>query len=142
MSVVKRQNKQEAQKPEKRSLSYRLAEHVIGLLPEPRKKRLNLVLSEMHIERLERLQRLTDASSVAEVVRNSLSVYEILVQKARAGSHFQELTSKGHLFPMELRIDVVRGPENHGDNVVRVHSSEVSARDSRETAEGLARKTG
>jgi hypothetical protein len=93
---------------EKSTAVQRIAERLVAMLPPDRRKRVNLVLSERHIDRLERLVRLTDASSIAEVVREALFVYEILVEKLLMGSSLKELTSKGELFPMELGIDVHR----------------------------------
>ncbi len=85
-----------------------IAERLASVLPPPQRKRLNLVLSERHIERLERLQHLTDASSVAEVIREAVFVYEKLVEKLMTGSSLKELTVDGDLFPLELGIDVHR----------------------------------
>ncbi len=87
---------------------HRVAEQLVAMLPPPRRKRVNLVLSERHIDRLERLERLTDSTSIAEVVRDALFVYETLVGKLLLGSSLKELTAKNELFPLELGIDVHR----------------------------------
>jgi len=89
-----------------RKLIRAVAEELVALLPATRKKRLNLVLTERHIDRLERLRKLVDATSVAEVVRDALFVYETLVEKQISGSSFKELTANNELFPLELGIDV------------------------------------
>jgi uncharacterized linocin/CFP29 family protein len=93
---------------EEASLSHAIAERLVAMLPTPRQKRLNLVLSESHIKRLERLQILTDASSVAEVIRAAVFAYETLVEKVMNGSRLKELTSKSELHPLELGIDAQR----------------------------------
>ena len=90
------------------SFSHAIAERLAAILPAPRQKRLNLVLSASHIKRLERLQILTDASSVAEVIRAALFTYETLVEKVMNGSRLKELTSKSELHPLELGIDAQR----------------------------------
>jgi len=93
---------------EKVGFLHAIAERLVATLPTPRQKRLNLVLSPDHIKRLERLQILTDASSVAEVIRASVFTYETLVEKVMNGSRLKELTSKSELHPLELGIDAQR----------------------------------
>lgn len=72
------------------------------------KRRLNLVIPERAFERLNWLQRRTDAASHTEVVRNALFAYEILVERLAAGSTLMERTAKGDLFPLPVAIDVVQ----------------------------------
>lgn len=49
------------------------------------KVRLSLVLTSRAKERLERLQEMTDADSMSEVVRRALIAYELLLQNQQDG---------------------------------------------------------
>ena len=71
-----------------------------------RKRRLNLVIPERAMERLEWLRDKTDAASHTEVIRQALFVYEQLTEKALAGSQLKEKTAKGELLPLGISIDV------------------------------------
>lgn len=70
------------------------------------KRRLNLILPERAVERLDWLQERTDAASHTEVIRSALFVYEQLVSKLSDGSVLMEKTSRGELHPLAVSIDV------------------------------------
>jgi len=70
------------------------------------KKRLNLVIPDRASERLDWLQKKTDAASHTEVIRQALFVYEQLVTRLSEGSTLMEKSAKGDLFPLPISIDV------------------------------------
>jgi hypothetical protein len=70
------------------------------------KRRLNLAIPERAVERLDWLQKKTDAASHTEVIRQALFVYEQLVLKVADGSTLMERTLKGDLIPLAIAIDV------------------------------------
>lgn len=51
-------------------------------------KKVQMDLPPKSLERLQRLQQVTEAASYAEVVRNSLRLYEALIAEAEAGHGF------------------------------------------------------
>jgi hypothetical protein len=51
-----------------------------------RTARLQLILPEASVDRLEKLKAATEAASYAEVIRRSLRLYEALVTEQRGGS--------------------------------------------------------
>ena len=65
----------------------------------PETKRLNLELPEAAYERVKEVERATEAASVSEVLRRSLTLYDYLVQAqqdgkkivVRDGDHEQEI---------------------------------------------------
>jgi len=71
-----------------------------------RKRRLNLVIPDRAMERLEWLRQQTDAASHTEVIRQALFVYEQLVERALDGSKLMEKTARGELLPLAISIDV------------------------------------
>lgn len=71
-----------------------------------RKRRLNLIVPERAIERLDWLKDRTDAASHTEVIRQALFAYEQLVCRISDGSRLMEKTAKGELLPLPLSIDV------------------------------------
>jgi hypothetical protein len=73
------------------------------------KRRLNLVVPERAVERLNWLQGRTDAASHTEVIRQALFVYEQLVERLSTGSKLMEKTAKGELLPLPISIDIA-GP--------------------------------
>lgn len=75
-----------------------------------RKRRLNLVIPERAVERLDWLQDRTDAASHTEVIRQALFVYEQIVERVSDGSKLMEKTAKGELLPLPLSIDVKTAP--------------------------------
>ena len=72
------------------------------------KHRLNLVLPERSMERLEDLKARTDASSVTEVVKNALMTYESLADHLAQGVTFSGKRPNGEAFDVEFLIDVAR----------------------------------
>ena len=70
------------------------------------KRRLNLVIPDRAMERLEWLRERTDAASHTEVIRQALFAYEQLVERVSEGSKLMEKTSRGELLPLPLSIDV------------------------------------
>jgi hypothetical protein len=70
-----------------------------------RKRRLNLIVPDRALERLDWLKDRTDAASHTEVIRQALFAYEQLVCKVLDGSKLMEKTAKGELLPLPLSID-------------------------------------
>lgn len=70
------------------------------------KHRLNLVLPERSVERLEDLKSRTDASSVTEVIKNALMTYESLAEHLSEGVTFTGRRPDGEVFAVEFMIDV------------------------------------
>lgn len=75
-----------------------------------RKRRLNLVIPERAVERLDWLKDRTDAASHTEVIRQALFVYEQVVERVSDGSKLMEKTAKGELLPLALSVDVKAAP--------------------------------
>jgi len=71
-----------------------------------RKRRLNLIIPDRAMERLEWLRERTEAASHTEVIRQALFAYEQLVAKVSEGSKLMEKTPRGELLPLPLSIDV------------------------------------
>ena len=61
----------------------------------PLGKRLNLATTEETRQRIERLQAVTDAKTVAEVIRRSLAVYELLLEQGQMGSVYNVCSGRG-----------------------------------------------
>ena len=74
------------------------------------KKRLNLIIPERAMERLDWLKDRTDAASHTEVIRQALFAYEQLVEKVSEGSKLMEATPDGKLLPLAISIDVKPSP--------------------------------
>jgi hypothetical protein len=49
-------------------------------------KRVQMDMPEKSLERLKRLQTITEAASYAEVLRNSLRLYEALINEVESGN--------------------------------------------------------
>ena len=75
------------------------------------KRRLNLVIPDRALERMDWLQKKTDAASHTEVIRQALFVYEQLVSRLSDGSSLMEKTARGDLFPLPISIDVRADPK-------------------------------
>jgi hypothetical protein len=58
-------------------------------------KRVQLDLPEKAYERLSSLKEKTEATSLAEVVKNALRLYEEVISQADAGSKFQVVEPDG-----------------------------------------------
>lgn len=54
-------------------------------MANPKRRRLNLNLTESVHARLQNLQNLTEADNVTEVIRNAVAYYDFLVQNQNAG---------------------------------------------------------
>jgi dihydroxyacid dehydratase/phosphogluconate dehydratase len=52
-------------------------------------KRIQMDLAPKALSRLKRLQDTTEAASYAEVVRNALRLYEVLVEEHEKGANFK-----------------------------------------------------
>jgi hypothetical protein len=77
-------------------------------------KRINIVLPERSISRLEKLKDRTDASSVTEVVKHALMTYESLADHIGEGVTFTGHKPNGEAFAVEFMIDVaVKEPRLH-----------------------------
>lgn len=70
------------------------------------KHRLNLVLPERSMDRLEDLKVRTDASSITEVVKSALMTYESLADHLAEGVTFSAQRPNGEVFAVEFMIDV------------------------------------
>lgn len=70
------------------------------------KRRLNLIMPERAMERLDWLRDRTDAASHTEVIRQALFAYEQIVAKMSEGSVLMEKTPGGQLHPLPLSVDV------------------------------------
>jgi hypothetical protein len=70
------------------------------------KRRLNLVIPERAMERLDWLRDRTDAASHTEVIRQALFAYEQIVSKVSEGSVLMEKTPGGNLQPLAHSVDV------------------------------------
>ena len=75
-----------------------------------RKHRLNLIVPERAMDRLEWLRDRTDAASHTEVIRQALFVYEQLVERVSEGSKLMEKTASNQLLPLAISIDVKPTP--------------------------------
>lgn len=71
-------------------------------------KRINIVLPERSIQRLEVLKDKTDASSITEVIKHALMTYESLADHLENGVTFTGHRSNGETFAVEFMIDVER----------------------------------
>ncbi len=60
-----------------------------------RSHRLQIIMPSKSMERVDRLVEMTEASSIAEVIRNALRVYEAVIDGAESGRpFFQEVEGK------------------------------------------------
>lgn len=64
-------------------------------------KRVQMDMPPKSLERLQRLQGITEASSYAEVVRNALRLYEALVDEAEEG-HKLLIDRDGNIVPYKI----------------------------------------
>jgi len=71
-------------------------------------KRINIVLPERSVDRLEALKDMTDASSVTEVIKHALMTYESLADHLQNGVTFTGHRPNGETFSVEFMIDVAR----------------------------------
>lgn len=69
-------------------------------------KRITLVLPPRTVDRLGRLQELTDASSATEVIRNALLVYEVIADAAQSGGQLLQRKRNGEFQLLPISIDV------------------------------------
>lgn len=72
------------------------------------KARLNLALSQKSKSRLERLVALTEAESGAEVIRNALQLYEVMVNHSIGGKEFlirDKSTGEEKNWPLFLALE-------------------------------------
>lgn len=60
-------------------------------------KRVQMDMPERSLARLQELKLKTEASSYAEVIKNSLRLYEALIAEAEQGSTFLVKTKEGTL---------------------------------------------
>lgn len=73
-------------------------------------KRINIVLPERSVDRLEALKDRTDASSITEVIKHALMTYESLADHLSDGVTFSGRQPNGETFNVEFMIDVKRNP--------------------------------
>lgn len=64
-------------------------------------KRVQMDMPPKSVERLKRLQDVTEAASYAEVVRNALQLYEALIDEVEGGSHIYA-ERNGKTFPLHI----------------------------------------
>lgn len=70
------------------------------------KHRINLALPQRTADRLDELRRLTDASSVTEVVKQAILTYEAIAKHLSEGVTFSATKPDGEAFEVEFMIDV------------------------------------
>lgn len=71
-------------------------------------KRINIVLPERSVRRLEALKEMTEASSVTDVIRQALMTYESLADHISDGIVFTGQKPDGETFAVEFMIDVAK----------------------------------
>lgn len=76
------------------------------------KQRINIVLPERSIARLEALKERTDASSITEVIKAAVMTYESVVEHLGDGVTFSGTKPNGETFSVEFLIDVARKSPN------------------------------
>lgn len=64
-------------------------------------KRVQMDLPPKSLERLKRLQAITEAASYAEVIRNALRLYEALVDESETGGELM-LKREGMIQPLHI----------------------------------------
>lgn len=69
-------------------------------------KRINIVLPERSVARLEALKIMTEASSITEVIKHALMTYESLADHLSEGVVFTGHKPNGETFEVEFMIDV------------------------------------
>ena len=75
-------------------------------------KRINIVLPERSVQRLDTLKDMTEASSVTDVIRQALMTYESLADLISQGITFTGQKPDGETFSVEFMIDVARKTPN------------------------------
>ena len=76
------------------------------------KQRINIVLPERSIARLEALKGKTDASSITEVIKSAVMTYESVVEHLGDGVTFTGTKPNGETFIVEFLIDVAKKSPN------------------------------
>lgn len=76
------------------------------------KQRINIVLPERSVSRLEELKIKTDASSITEVIKSAVMTYESVVEHLMDGVTFTGTKSNGDTFTVEFLIDVAKKNPN------------------------------
>jgi hypothetical protein len=71
-------------------------------------KRINVMLPERSVDRLETLKEKTDAGSITEVIKHALMTYESIAQHLERGVTFFGQGPDGKQFSVEFMIDVKR----------------------------------
>lgn len=72
-------------------------------------KRLNIVLPEQTIDRINNIKNITAASSVTDVVRTAILTYEALVEFLSEGNKFYlKKEADGNFIPVQFLFDVRR----------------------------------
>jgi len=69
---------------------------------KPTKNRVQFDLAPRSMERLSALKAKTEASSYAEVVKNALRLYEVLIQEVESGKQFLVRDKDGVVSPYRL----------------------------------------
>jgi len=64
-------------------------------------KRVQMDMPSKSVERLKRLQEITEAASYAEVVRNALQLYEALIEEVESGNKIM-IKRNDHVAPYPL----------------------------------------
>lgn len=83
----------------------------MDLMKNRSKRRLNFILSGRSVDRLGRLREITDAGSNTAVLKDSLLVYEKLVEALSNGDRLYIKDCRGNLRPWDLIVDVDSSPE-------------------------------
>jgi len=76
-----------------------------GAILEKKPHRLQVDLPPRSLERLSRLKEVTEAPSNAEVVRNSLRLYEAMVNEVQSGRQFMVKEPNGAILPFNVFLE-------------------------------------
>ncbi|MGB0083799.1 MAG: ribbon-helix-helix protein, CopG family [Rhodomicrobiaceae bacterium] len=83
-------------------------------------KRLNIVLPEQTVERINKLKNMTAASSVTDVIRTAILTYEALVEFLSDGNKFYlKNGSDSHFVPVQFLFDVKRNYRADQGNIAQ-----------------------
>lgn len=84
-------------------------ESVTKSIGDPGGKRLNIVLPEQTIDRINNIKHITAASSVTDVVRTAILTYEALVEFLSEGNKFYlKKEADDNFVPVQFLFDVKR----------------------------------
>ena len=86
-------------------------------------KRLNIVLPDQTMDRINTLKDLTQASSVTDVIKAALLTYEALVEfKLNGNDFYLKQENDNNFLPVKFIFDVKR--RSNTNNVVAIHPAD------------------